>query len=304
MKQLIVVSMHLIIQYVAKFLAVISLIALFASSALALDKQDEDLIYEANFGEPATVEALLKAGANPNAIGEDKWPVISLASMRADQKAFDTVKLLVEAGADLNVRDPNGETPLMNAISINNPDMVKYMIEEGADFHAVNANGRNVKLFAEHYGNEDVVFLIEEALRLEKKRMRDGRSRKRMYKKLDDYIYYNCAMQYISYNQAVGIYPKSQSGKTERLLADVVAKIGNAQMDLMYDFRMEERALTKIAKDTQNLIFGDLEALISNRNRMKYGVGKDSDLDKRCKEILEKWRVAYQQYENQDTHKE
>lgn len=285
---------------ILKSLIVSMLVSLTAAQAFAtLSKRDEDLIYQSNFGDAKVVKELLEKGANPNAVSEDDWPAISLAAMRADAQAEEIVRILVNAGADLNVRDANGETPLMNAITTNNPKLVKYMIEHGADFRAVNTNGRSVESFAEHYGNEKVAFLVKEAIRLEQKRIREGMSRRRMYRLLDEFIYYNCAIQYITYNLATGLYPNTREEEMNRLLAKVTAKVHNAEVELLHNFRMRQMDMNSIATDSQKIVFDELEFLLTNRNRIKYGVGKDTDLDKRCKDVLELWRKSYQQYEDE-----
>lgn len=290
-----------------KPLAVFGLLALLSSPALALSKNDELLVYQANFGTAAEVRKLLDTGANPDAVGEDGWPTISLAAMRGDDEGMRIVRMLVDAGANLNVRDANGETPLMNAITTNNAPLVKYMIEHGADFHATSKSGRTVLSFAEHYGTDEVEFLVKEAIRLEEERIREGRSRKYLYRMLDDFVYYNCALQYLSYSRQTGIFPKDKLDETGRKIERVTAKIGNAQVELEYTFRMNSAMLQSIAKKTQTMIFDELEGLISTRNRLKQGVGKDADLDKRCQKILGAWRESFieydrrqQQFQNQD----
>lgn len=280
-----------------KPLAVILMLIGLALPAHALSRLDENLIYHTNFGEPAKIAELLRQGANPNAVSPEDWPAISLAAMRADDKGFTIVKMLVEAGADLNVRDANDETPLMNAISINNVDMVKYMIERGADFRATNKSGRSVLGFAQHYGNEKVAFLVGEAIRIDDERIREGRSRRRMYRILDDYIYYTCAYHYISYNKATGLYRDDEKEKIDRLHSQVLAKVSNAQVELEYNFRMSPRDSKFISENVSETIFRQLEELISNRNRLRLGIGKDTDLDSRCKKILESWQGSYNQYE-------
>jgi ankyrin repeat protein len=285
-----------------RFIALICSVILWwaPSSSFALDKADEDLIYQANFGTPDKVSAALKAGGNPNAVGADKWPAISLAALRADDHALPIIKLLVEAGGNLNTRDANGETPLMNAITVNDAEMVKYMIEQGADFYATNTSGRNVQEFAKHYGNQQVAGLIAEAIRIDQQRVQEGRSSKRLYRMLDDYIYYTCAGRYIAYNNATNLYTDAEKARTQKQLEEINARVGNAHVELQHNFNMLPRDLTNIATNVQDVLFRQLEDLISNRNRRKYGVGSDSDLDTRCKDVLELWRASYQQYETQE----
>jgi len=45
------------------------------------------------------------------------------------------VKYLIEQGADINIENESGETPLFNACSSGNENLVKYLIEHGADIN-------------------------------------------------------------------------------------------------------------------------------------------------------------------------
>ena len=48
---------------------------------------------------------------------------------------LDVVKVLVDAGADLNMQDKTGWTTLMFAVGKDNPDMVKVLVDAGADLN-------------------------------------------------------------------------------------------------------------------------------------------------------------------------
>lgn len=275
-------------------LAVLVVTIVSASSAHALTKLDETMIYNANFGEASEVRKLLDAGANPNAVGEDGWPAISLAAMRPDDEGMKIVRMLVDAGANLNVRDVNDETPLMNAITNNNAPMVRYMIEHGADFHATSPSGNNVLGFAKHYGGDQVVALVEEAIRLEEQRIREGKSRRHYFRMMDDFVYYNCVLQYLAYNRDTRLYPPSQTDEINRRIEMAQGRVGNAHVELAHNFRMSQHNLKDVSTRTQNMIFEELEGLISNRYRKERGVGTDEDLDRRCQRILGQWRQSFE----------
>jgi ankyrin len=55
---------------------------------------------------------------------------------------MDSVRMLLDAGADINARDANEITPLISAITNNHPDVARYLIERGADIKAVDWYGR------------------------------------------------------------------------------------------------------------------------------------------------------------------
>jgi ankyrin repeat protein len=69
---------------------------------------------------------------------------------------MDTVRMLLEAGADINARDANDITPLITAITNNHPELARYLIERGADVKAVDWYGRTPLWAAIETRNMDV----------------------------------------------------------------------------------------------------------------------------------------------------
>lgn len=86
---------------------------------------------------PLYVKALLDAGVSPNTI-EGTTPIIFKATREA---TFDTLKLLVERGADVNRRDSLGNTALMQGLTTMQLDQVEYLLAQGATPEFVNING-------------------------------------------------------------------------------------------------------------------------------------------------------------------
>ncbi len=58
-----------------------------------------------------------------------------------EQKAFETVKLLVELGADVNESDASGQTPLHAASYIGSDRVARFLVERGANIEAVDSYG-------------------------------------------------------------------------------------------------------------------------------------------------------------------
>jgi ankyrin len=69
---------------------------------------------------------------------------------------METARMLLEAGADINVRDANDITPLIAAITNNHPDVARFLIERGADIKAVDWYGRTALWAAVETRNMDV----------------------------------------------------------------------------------------------------------------------------------------------------
>lgn len=269
----------------------------FGSSALAAQTIHDDLVYQVALGEADEVKLLLEEGANPNTTNEDGIPAISLAAQRGDAESLEIIKALVGAGANLNVRDNRGETPLMNAIAVRHLEAVHFLISSGSDFYAVNTNGKSVLQQAEWVGDEDIIALVNQAVTMDKERRAERVSGDYMYEKLDEYLYYNCARQYMAYYKASGQDPLDED-QYQRHIEKMDAIIHNAQIELEYNFDMRREDIERMGKDTRQLIFDEMENLISNRNRRKHGVGKEADLDKRCKNILNMWRESFAERNN------
>jgi ankyrin repeat protein len=68
----------------------------------------------------------------------------------------DVVRMLLDAGADINQRDANEITPLIFAITNNHPDVARLLIDRGADINAVDWYGRTPLWAAVETRNMDV----------------------------------------------------------------------------------------------------------------------------------------------------
>jgi hypothetical protein len=85
------------------------------------------------------VRKLLKEGADVNVRDEQGWTPLHHAAMRG---AASVVLLLLEKGADVNARASDGATPLHMAAAYSNPNVVDLLISKGADVNAKDNSGR------------------------------------------------------------------------------------------------------------------------------------------------------------------
>jgi uncharacterized protein len=94
---------------------------------------------------------LIERGADVNAAARNAQkvaPVHAAATVRDRQ----TMKLLLERGADANARQQLGFTPLHSAASRGDVDMAKLLLAHGADPDATTEDGKNAIDIAEKYG--------------------------------------------------------------------------------------------------------------------------------------------------------
>jgi len=74
---------------------------------------------------------------------------------------IELAKLSIEKGADVNLQDMNGYTPLMIASNFGHIDIVTLLIEKGADFKIQANNGETALSLAEKKGREKVINFLK-----------------------------------------------------------------------------------------------------------------------------------------------
>ncbi len=120
----------------------------------------DTLVLAASLGSTATIENCLAAGVSVNQRGRAGDTPL-LAAMKKDQR--NTVKMLLEHGADPNLPDREGNTVLMEAvrwqrdIAKENTDefrsFANFLIDKGADPNRQNAKGETALILAANIDN-------------------------------------------------------------------------------------------------------------------------------------------------------
>jgi len=105
----------------------------------------DDIFRASSKGDLADVKELVEAGANINVKDGNGWTALMFAT---DKKHLDIVKYLVEKGADINVKDKFSSSALTYAILRNSLDIVKYLVEKGADINVKNDKGVTALILA------------------------------------------------------------------------------------------------------------------------------------------------------------
>jgi hypothetical protein len=101
--------------------------------------------------------------------------IISFAQTTTDNYALDsaqqlliaaksgdveTVKLLLDKGADINAKDSDGMTALMYAASSGQTNMVEFLLNKGADINAKDSDDMTALMYAGLSGHTDTVKLL------------------------------------------------------------------------------------------------------------------------------------------------
>lgn len=86
--------------------------------------------------------------------------------MAVAQGFSEGVRLLLRKGADPDVRNTNGVTPILWAVRYNNLECLKLRYEAGANIRVKDAEGCNALVVAAKNGSKDVVqYLIDHGVK-------------------------------------------------------------------------------------------------------------------------------------------
>ena len=273
------------------FLLVI--ILLFTANELhALSKSDE-LAYRVRFSSPNDVALLLDKGANPNDVNEVGLPLVSVAASRKDNDAVPVLRTLIDAGADVNAGGRNNQYPIIIAARENNLLMVRYLLyNTDVDVTVRDLNGLLPAEIAEYYGSEKVLGLINH---ITEKRIKEEQERtgpERRNRLITNLAHYFCEHQYIYYYHKSG-QSRLPEDDIKRIM-ETSQKNGQAQMRELYEtfgFPYERAQEMKAAIGAP--LAEELDAMISNRQRAKSGVGTEKDMKKRCAPHVNLWLREY-----------
>ena len=101
------------------------------------------LMHAVRDSQPAIIEALLRAGADPSAFTDGGITAMEMA-VGAVWPDTVIVRRLLEAGADTELGDASGATPLLQATMRRNVPIVRMLLEHGANPCARDQQGRTL----------------------------------------------------------------------------------------------------------------------------------------------------------------
>ena len=114
------------------------------------------------FGHGALARWLIEQGADVNAAADNAQRVSALHAAAAVRDR-ETMKLLLERGADPNARQQNEYTPLHGAASRGDIEMAKLLLSHGADRTAMSSDGMSVAALARKYNQDAFAEWFESA---------------------------------------------------------------------------------------------------------------------------------------------
>jgi ankyrin repeat protein len=70
------------------------------------------------------------------------------------------LKMVIEAGADVNIKNEKGETALMHAAWRGSTNAAKILIDAGANINACSDEGQTALIYASGYGHSAIVQML------------------------------------------------------------------------------------------------------------------------------------------------
>ncbi|EHK47127.1 hypothetical protein TRIATDRAFT_217580 [Trichoderma atroviride IMI 206040] len=113
------------------------------------------LHFTAHFGIVESMRLLLDCGADPDLVSDLGSTALALATDNSE-----IVHLLIEKGADLNIRDSSGKTAMMFAAWDKNSEILRMLVENGANLDMVDDKGVCALHYAVVSGSVDCVRIL------------------------------------------------------------------------------------------------------------------------------------------------
>ncbi len=164
------INKEFIMKNIFLFFAVASTFCSLYSMEKAQSTTREALIRAVRLPDVKKVERLLEAGANPN----EKWdnpPGVHILHFLAynfntlgeevNQEYLSIIRSLLKHGADVNIRDSQGSTPLMLASGLwEKDDVISLLLDNGAQPNLQNKVGGTALMTAAGYGRKGTVNIL------------------------------------------------------------------------------------------------------------------------------------------------
>ncbi|XP_066477536.1 fibronectin type 3 and ankyrin repeat domains protein 1 [Tiliqua scincoides] len=119
--------------------------------------------WAADGGNSDVIEWMIEDGCEVDTrdVGLEWTPLMRLCAMSGK---VDVATLFIDAGADVNLKDKDGKTPLMIASLNNHDNLVALLLDRGADMDIKNEFGKGALEMARGLNRTSVIQIIEEKM--------------------------------------------------------------------------------------------------------------------------------------------
>jgi uncharacterized protein len=128
----------------------------------APDHRGVSLLVSTGFFDPTVTTILVEAGADPNAADREGQTALMKASGSGVKQ---TVKILLEHHAEVNLKDVKGRTALMHAASGRYSGAIPLLLESGADPKARDYEGKTALDLADKANNLGAIAMLSLAVK-------------------------------------------------------------------------------------------------------------------------------------------
>lgn len=280
------VKVHLVIIF-----ALFGMVSTPLLAANKLSELEREFIYRVTLGNADDVLHLInELNANPDTRNEEGWTALTLAAERYDDKGLSIVNALLDANVDPDEAG-DGPYPLITAIVNENIPVIQALLTRNADVTVKNKKGLTAEQIAREKGNKVIVGLIELVKGRDYFRNNISRNQKGLDRLMMDLAFHNCTYQYWRYVYRTQIedIPKPQQRSTLQTHGYAINRI---ETQLKQAFSIHEDNLEIAGRKAAQVIFEELEAMISPRFRRQKGVGKEEDAQSRCRAVAKQFKGA------------
>ena len=131
--------------------------------SLSAENLNKKLVNVARVNDLRQVKECIAIGANVNASVHFSGHYTSALIVSSEKGNYEIVKYLLESGADVNIRNSNGETALIKAAAKKNYRVIKLLIESGADVNVKSGNAHTALIMASTIDDFNTIKLLIES---------------------------------------------------------------------------------------------------------------------------------------------
>ncbi len=118
----------------------------------------QELLETVSKGELSKAKDFISKGADVNIKNKDGKTPLHIA---VENNYEDIVKLLLQKNADVNAKDNNGNTPLHIAVEKGNYFVIKELLKAGADKNIKNNEGKTALDIAKELNDDEIMNLLK-----------------------------------------------------------------------------------------------------------------------------------------------
>jgi hypothetical protein len=265
---------------------IIFLIALsLSSAAFASDNLNAQLISRIASSGVEDVKILLERGADANAKNSVNRPAIVVAAGRKHPDAVKIIYELLKKGANPDASDSRGQNAFVAAISYGTPESVAYLLQLKPSYKMQNSYGDDLPKIAINRGDKQIIALVEKLKNdeiIEYTRLTSSQNRQKLFK---DFAFKACAEEYMIFYYSNEHEAEPDMDKYDNIMTRLALELQQVLSDMKKYFDLSRAELSGIEERSRKTISNDLAEMGSSNYRVRAGVGKNADLQKRCGKI-------------------